>query len=245
MRVFLHVDSDYEYASINFAVAAAGFHLLGWELVRYQDVRSVLSELTKEDLVVDFLDESHLALQQLGIVPPRVATYPEVLQPFLGRTIWSSTINTIAAQPELWPVFVKPSETTKAFTGVVVRGTRDLIGCGNPMTDTPIWCAEPVRLLAEWRCFVRYGQILDVRPYTGDWRQHFDPRVIEAAVATWTDQPRGCALDFGIDDRGRTLLIETNDGIALGAYGLAPRDYARLLSARWTELTGVHDDCNF
>lgn len=44
---------------------------------------------------------------------------------------------------------------------------------------------------------------------------------------------------------GRTLLIEVNDGYALGCYGLFYLDYAKLLSARWAELTKTVDECAF
>lgn len=245
MRVFLHRDSQHDYRSVNFAVAAEGFKVMGWEVVGYQDVATILPDLLPDDIVVDYLDECRQALQQLGIAPPSIATYPDVLHPLLGRRIWASTIDTIAARPDLWPVFVKPRDDSKKFTGVLVRGTRDLVGCGDPVHDTPVWCSEPIILRAEWRCFVRYGEIVDVRLYKGDWRLHFDPHVIEAAVTAWADKPRGCAVDFAVDAQGRTVLVEANDGIALGAYGLAPRDYARLLSARWTELVGVPDGCDF
>ncbi len=245
MRVFLRRDADSEYPSVNFAVAAHGFREMGWELIGYQDVTTILPELRREDVVVDFVDESRQALRHLGIDPPSIPTYPEALRPFLGRTIWTSTIDRIAAAPEQWPIFVKPLGDSKKFTGVLVRGPGDLVGCGDPSADTPIWCSEPVRLLREWRCFVYYGKILDVRPYKGDWRHFFDAPIIESAITAWQDKPRGCALDFGADDRGRTLLVEANDGFALGAYGLPPLLYARLLSARWSEMTGAKDFCDF
>ncbi len=245
MRVFLRRDSDNEYLSVNFAVAAQGFREMGWELIGYQHIETILPELSREDVVVDFMDESRQALAHLGVDPGPIATYPEVLGRFLGRRLWTSTINTIAANPDLWPVFVKPYDDTKVFTGVLVRGTGDLMGCGDPSNDTPVWCSEPVNFYREWRCFVRYGKILDVRPYQGNWRSHYDPSVIEDAVASWKNKPRGCALDFGVDVKGRTLLIEVNDGFALGAYGLPPLLYARLLSARWTELTVTRDFCDF
>ena len=41
------------------------------------------------------------------------------------------------------------------------------------------------------------------------------------------------------------ILIEVNDGYALGSYGLFYLDYAKLLSARWAELIGIQDECNF
>ena len=54
--------------------------------------------------------------------------------------------------------------------------------------------------------------------------------------------PEGFAMDFGVTDDGRTLLIEVNDGYSLGTYGLEATLYARLLSARWAELNGTEDE---
>lgn len=48
-------------------------------------------------------------------------------------------------------------------------------------------------------------------------------------------------LDFGVTSDGRTLLIEMNDGYSLGAYGLEPELYAKLLTARWAELNRTQD----
>lgn len=44
-------------------------------------------------------------------------------------------------------------------------------------------------------------------------------------------------MDWGVTDDNRTLLIEVNDGYALGNYGLHPSLYAALLEARWHEIT--------
>lgn len=52
-------------------------------------------------------------------------------------------------------------------------------------------------------------------------------------------------MDFGLTDDGRTLMIEVNDGYALGCYGLLYVNYAKLLSARWAELTNTKDECAF
>ena len=66
--------------------------------------------------------------------------------------------------------------------------------------------------------------------------------VIKQAVQDYKTAPAGYSLDFGVTDTGRTLLIEVNDGYALGSYGLFYIDYAKLLSARWAELTGTKDE---
>ena len=47
--------------------------------------------------------------------------------------------------------------------------------------------------------------------------------------------------NFGKTDDGRTLLIEMNDGFAIGCYGLDDTLYAKFLAARWAELTGTKD----
>ena len=159
--------------------------------------------------------------------------------PVQGRL--RSTVNT---HPELWPVFIKPFED-KAFTGVLVRSPKDLMGCGRIDEDLPIYCSEPVHFIGEWRCFVRYGRILDVRHYKGRWQVHPDCQLIERAVQDYTSAPAGYSMVFGLTEQGKTLLIEINDGYSLGSYGLFYLDYAELLSARWAELTGTEDECRF
>ena len=83
-----------------------------------------------------------------------------------------------------------------------------------------------------------------MRPYRGDWHYHYDHSVLDYAVDNYRTDPAGYAMDFGVTDDGRTLLVEVNDGFALGCYGADPIQYAKLLSARWCELVGIHDECD-
>lgn len=68
---------------------------------------------------------------------------------------------------------------------------------------------------------------------------------MEKAVADYTTAPNGYGIDFGLTSDGKTLLLEVNEGYSLGTYGLLPIKYAKLLSARWAELTGTDDACKF
>ncbi|WP_262985228.1 ATP-grasp domain-containing protein [Paenibacillus elgii] len=183
------------------------------------------------------------ALFKHSIITPEI-DYPEELRGYLGRKAWNSKLSIIANNPENWNVFIKPVEDKK-FTGVVVRSTKDLIGCGTYGEDPEILCSEVVNFVAEWRCFVRYGRILDIRRYRGDWRVQYDHKVVEDVVKEYRTAPKGYAVDFGLTDKGQTLLIEVNDGYSLGYYGLFSLDYAKLLSARWAELTNTIDECDF
>jgi len=242
MKVFIRKSFDNEIASHNFYAAFDGFKQMGFEIIFFRDIND-LSDNKKEDIVVSYVEDVRIALFKHDIITPEI-DYPEELENYLGRKIWKSKLSTIANNPENWNVFIKPVEDKK-FTGIVVRSTKDLIGCGTYDKDTDILCSEVVNFVAEWRCFVRYGRILDIRRYRGDWRVNFDPKIVEDVVSKFKSAPKGYAIDFGLTDKGQTLLIEVNDGYALGCYGLFNLDYAKLLSARWAELTDTIDECDF
>lgn len=89
------------------------------------------------------------------------------------------------------------------------------------------------------------GFRLDVRHYCGDWSKAPSRAVVGQTIAAYSSASAGYAADFGVTDDGRTLLVEVNDGYSLGPYGLWPKLYAQLLSARWTEMVGTDDPCDF
>lgn len=226
---------------INFFNAYQAFSEMGLECVLFNDVEELDTSL-RSDVVVGGLGIVQHALSRFGVTPPHI-DYPEELTHYLGRRIWTSTLDKVVGQPNTWPVFVKPFDE-KRFTGVVVLGESDLRHLGGEQGQS-VLCSDPVELVAEWRCFVRYGTVLDVRPYAGDWHAHYDAVVIDGIVRDYASAPAGYAADVGVTLDGRTLLVEVNDGYALGCYGLQHNLYAKLLSARWAELVGVPDECAF
>ena len=93
-------------------------------------------------------------------------------------------------------------------------------------------------------CFVYYDEIIDVRPYKGDWHYNYNPDVLDQIMnqfTQWDERPMACSIDIGVTKDGRTLLIECNDAYSLGAYGLEDYKYAKLLSARWSQLLNRED----
>ena len=244
MKAYIQKGTDGECQNVNAFIALDGFRKMGWEIAYYQHGHDIQGN-EPDNVVVGYIDAVQCVLRSLGIVDLPSFNYPAELSPFLGRKIWKSTVNTIANNPDKWGVFIKPVHDLKQFTGVLVQSTKDLIGCGRQDKDIEVWCAEPVNFLAEWRCFVRYGNIRDARPYKGHWKHHFDYRVIEEAVKMFVSAPNGYAIDFGITDKGQTLLVEVNEGYSIGAYGLQSLDYAKVLSARWAQLTQTEDYGNF
>ena len=145
----------------NFMNAYQGFYEMGFEVIPFHD-NERFQESNKEDIVVGYVGTVRARLADFGIITSEM-DYPDELKQYLGRRIWQTKMNEVNNNLDCWPVFVKPFED-KQFTGVVIRSSKDLIGCGIQGVNQDIYCSEIVKFEAEWRCFVRYGHILSVRP---------------------------------------------------------------------------------
>ena len=237
MPVYIKETSHPIEPSVDKYNALVGFHLRGEEIIRYRSMEEI-TQLTKEDIVVDYIKETNQLLKLMDVELDFI-DYPSELAPFYGRHIREGLLGEIVNMPENWGQFVKPRIASKSFTGRVVNGTRDLIGIGLPF-DFPVWISQKVNFLSEWRVFVLNGDVLDVRPYRGDYHLHYNAAVIDSAVAAWADSPVAYGLDIGVTDDGRTLVVEVNDGFALGNYGLFPISSALFSEARWREMTAPY-----
>ena len=241
MRVFIKTDTNGVPETETEYTAWQGFLALGFQPSFYQTTED-LEDCRPDNLIVGSVSIVRNQLQSYGIIVPEY-DYPEELSDILGRKIWTDTVSSVLTKPETWPIFVKPVKD-KVFTGFMLRSENDIPRLRQAKTDEPVLCSETVNFHTEWRAFVRYGTIWDVRPYRGDWHYHYDPAILDYAVCNYKTAPAGYAMDFGVTDDGRTLLVEINDGFALGCYGADPIQYAKLLSARWCELTRIHDECD-
>lgn len=237
----LHKRDDEQAHRKDFAFRQSRRHM-GFETVLFETVDE-LGACEREDVVVGGLGVVRARLRSVGVDASEI-NYPKELRPFLGRRLWKTTIDHVNTEVGTWPLFMKPVEG-KRFTGCVVAGTRDLVGKGCCGKDFPVICSEAIDFVSEYRCFVRRGEILDVRRYRGDWSKAPSRKVIEQAIAAYDSAPAGYAADFGVTSDGRTLLVEVNDGYSLGPYGLWPDLYAQLLSARWAQMVGTNDSCDF
>ncbi|GAB3635892.1 ATP-grasp domain-containing protein [Hymenobacter arcticus] len=231
-------------ATENAYAAVAGFQELGCDVRFFDTLPELQAQLGPGDIVVGYIRDAKYAFAQLGLPPPPTLDYPAELAAFYGRRIWPTVLSQVANQPDTWPVFVK-STAQKGFTGRVVCTAHDLQDTAFQNYDQPVSCSEVVAFEAEWRGFVRHGQLYDLRGYCGRWDLFPDPAVVRAALAAWTTKPARRSIDFGVTADGRTLVVECNDGFALGHYGLNALRYAKLISARWHELMGQPDPYQF
>lgn len=242
--------------SLNFATAMYGFQQMGAEIIPYHYLDEIYDGIERNDIVLDYIDQCNQVFQKFGVIA-RLPNYPDVLRPWLGRKIWSDTINHFSSDASLWSkgYFVKPVKD-KVFTGKIISSIHDLTGCGNACENYEIIISEPISIGAEWRGFIRYDHLLDLRPYGGVFvnhereslAYHYDYDVIRKmmdAFRSWDQRPAACSMDICVTKDGRTLLVECNDAYALGCYGLDNILYAQFISARWSQLLGREDEYDF
>lgn len=241
--------------SWNMANAMYGFMEMGAEIVPYREIGDIIDRVERTDIVLDYVDQCRSVFAKFDVLSD-LPDYPEELGKIMGRKVWKDIINNIARNEGKWSAgyFVKPVRD-KAFTGRVIKIIHDLMGCGNSQEDFEVLVSEPIEIAAEWRCFIMYDDIADVRPYGSfngsrydGYLYHYDSCVLQEmmkAFVSWDLRPMGCSMDICRTKDGRTLLVEINDAYALGCYGLPGVVYAKLISARWSQIMGVEDEFRF
>ncbi len=245
MKAYIQTDKTGNFYNVNAFIANEGFELLGWETQKYFSVDEI-TDNDPETLIVGGIGNVRKRLKHLVIDKPLTEIdYPSELTKYLGRKVWASTLEELFDNVKDWNVFVKPKNDTKKFVGKVVKEYKDFIGLVDKDNPTEIWCSEIVNFKTEWRCFIRYNSILDIRQYKGVWDSTLDLTVIQNAVNDFISSPSAYALDFGVDENNNMKLVEVNDGHSLGSYGISSTNYAKFLSARWAELTKTKDYANF
>lgn len=226
--------------SVNRDIARVGFAQLGEEVRIFAPEDFDDLTLAAGDIVVGGIRYARKGMARLGIPVLDLDSIPEALMPFAGRRIWQSTMAEARQRAgNGTPIFVKPlPDRPKLFTGTLLSSFADLIPTAHIPDEEPVICADPVDFVTEYRGFVLHGDLIDLRPYRGDPLCFPDPEVIRAALAAQSraGAPAAYALDFGVTSDGRTLVVEVNDAYAVGAYGLSPMRYARLIATRWAEL---------
>ena len=210
-------------------------------------------KFSRDDLVVGDFDWTRFALKQLGVAMPEPPDYPACLQHLLHRKIWTTTLADVAAQLRASPgerLFLKPSEDTKAFSGLVASADEwvDYLVESFPGA-LPVVCSELVEMLSEYRVYCVAGKPRAVCRYLGPEEPALDAAVVEEAARLLRESAegaplQGCGIDFAVmrlaDGRVVTGLVEVNDGYSLGAYeGVSAKDYTDMLVARWARLVTI------
>jgi hypothetical protein len=172
-------------------------------------------------------------LQQYYTVPYAIDL--SVFNKYLGRKI-----DTVLVKDLEYPTFIKPVIDVKAFTGFEAVNESYVQIFAEGYTGH-VWSQEIVDIVSEYRMYITNNKILGMKHYSGDCLVFPDAKFIAECFEfskTVLDY-HSYALDFGVLSDGRTILIEPNDGWAIGNYGLEPSLYYRFIRNRWLQLTGI------
>ena len=243
--VYIQSDPNGQAYSPSGAVAARGFAFLGYDVRYFLPDELPKLMLTPEVIVVGGMGTTRAAIERAAGHLPTLSGVPAVLAPYLGRECWRTTPGGVR-DAQRFPVFLKPYEDAKAFTGRVVNTPAELdaLLAQRPNfpalgEDFPLLASEPVVFQSEWRVFVMRGRALGVSHYAGDALLFPSAGTIRLALGAFQGAPAGYSADFGVTSEGRTLLVEINDGYSLGCGALVANLYAELLEARWDEIVGI------
>lgn len=189
------------------------------------------------DVVIGDIQDTRYILSKLDIKLPNFYI-PDEVKEFAGRKIEKSTILKIKSDKQLGQSFFIKPVITKQFPSQVVDNYPLITYCGQEIKNLwECWKSELVNFVSEYRIFIIEKEIVGCQYYLGDFSIFPDWAIIKECVEKIENQPKGWCLDFGITDSGKTLLIEANDGYAIGDYGLYSKIYSELLEKRWLELT--------
>lgn len=242
MRAFIQCDKNKQYPfNPNVFNAFYGLRDMGFECIMFSKYEDLVDHHhTRGEIIVGGIEMIRKRLLDFDIDPP-VIDYPDELSTYLGRIIYKSTLSYITNHPEKWPIFIK-SQEQKRITGRVVKGPSDLVGIGSQGEDVDLFCSSVLPIKSEYRVFVRYGKVLDIKHYYGDPLIFPDPKIIEQVIGDYKTSPDAYGIDFGVLGDGRTVMIEVNDAWALGCYGLEAHSYAKFLITRWAQMTETIDE---
>lgn len=102
--------------------------------------------------------------------------------------------------------------------------------------ESEIITSSVVNFIAEYRVFVINKRIYDCRRYSGDFSVYPNFSFIKETTRAYDNAPIAYAIDFGVTDKGETMLIEVNDGYSIGSYGFNHMDYIKLCILRWNQM---------
>ena len=202
-------------------------------------------KLTLNDFIAGDVDTMFNAMKLLGI-NYEYNDYPNCLNKYLHRKIWESSIKNLKTElyneSAINPIFIKPKNKLKKFTGFIIQSIDDLNRLNNSGDNTKIICSEKVQFISEYRCPVINGEIKDFCFYSGNNNIKIDKSIVQKMVKDFENSPKAYCLDAGVLSTGETALIEVNDAFSIGIYNMPKNVYAELLMTRWNELKGNKSD---
>jgi hypothetical protein len=244
MTAWIMVGSDGVPTTRNMYDLREGFKELGEDIKTYTaaDILFDTIPVSEDDIVVGHIDQCRNAVRKICGSVPDDFDYPSRLVPFMRRKFWKETLKDFyirLTRDDYIPLFIK-SVKQKQITGFVCRTYSDYVeNCTGLPDDTELYVSEPVDFISEFRVYIHRHDIVNCFRYKGSpWYAPRHDTVLEMLISVKNDKmPIAYSIDVGIlKDTKETVLVECNDGFALGNYGVYARKYAEMHRDRWYQM---------
>lgn len=237
------------FPDVNYFLAWKGFNDIGYNVIKFEENDESSIEVFEDTPVFAGVGSCRKIIKRVfgwdyvGINP-----YPTELMPYMRRNVKRGKWVDLRQEALEGHKFIKPV-IQKQFTGAVLNTILDTIRTGKMEEDHEIYLCDMVNFVSEFRVYVHEHEIVGVKHYFSeeDNGYQFTPVFddLKNMVKEYKPSaPISYGLDVGmIESDGKYLptLVEINDGICLGNYGLDPIHYAEMISSRWMELANSID----
>lgn len=188
----------------------------------------------KYDIIFASVQATEDFFNKCGIKIPEYLGYPDSLKKYLHRNIKKIFVKDI----DVYPIFIKPAENIKEFTGELLEEESSLDFMKKYMEvkdDTLVYASEPIEFISEYRCFIHHNELKGIHYYQGDYKKYIDADIVENMIKDYKDSPIAYTLDVGVTKFG-TSLVEINDMWSIGSYGFDYKQYVNMCIDRMFEI---------
>ena len=240
MKAFVKVRKG-NFPDVNYYMAWKGFDKIGYEVTKFEEDQEGTIDVTEQTPVFAGVGSCRKIIKRVwGWDYTGINPYPDELMPMMGREVKRAKWVDVREEALEGHKFIKPV-IQKQFTGAVLNTILDTIRTGKMEADHEVYVCGIVNFLSEFRVYVHENEVVGVKHYCGDWEEVPQSNTIKEMIKAYQPSaPIAYGMDIGVIKEFpsyRDILVEINDGICLGNYGLDSIHYAEMIAARWLELT--------
>lgn len=161
-----------------------------------------------------------------------------LFEDYLDRKVHVEHSSDFKNRKKQYPVFVKPYNNIKAFTGTQVTSEFDEYLVLQDF-EGDLLISEVIDIVSEYRIYINRKRIVGMKHYFGNPLIFPNAEKIQEMVNFATKMLNNVSftLDVGVTSDNSTIVIEPNDAFAIGNYGLDPEVYLNFCIDRWKQMT--------
>lgn len=159
---------------------------------------------------VEFVEKHLRTYHNIEVVKP--LNIPDELFPFAKRFVKR------VPRADIWKIlfdknalFIKDDDRIKGFSDICSANTN------LPICNYIV--SELIDIKSEWRCFVRNGELLDIKCYSGEFDVMPNIDEVKNMIKAYKNSPPAYTIDVAITENDETVVIECHNFFSCGLYG--------------------------